>query len=373
MTSTLKKMAASSSKQQDVVAGATLDGAHLGAIRAWLSTSQSLEELRASIQASPVAFLAAHIHSLPAHLLEPFASKTTAQQRASVPLVLERRRRWAARHNERPSRASADDVEGGEENHAHILDLKASRQRLPDLWASTVGQSSIASSPTPQRRPTRPRNQQQLDPPFPDHPAATVNGYETAAAASGSARKYGPAHEGDLYSHPRLTRLMDEQDDEERREEEREREARRAGEPEEDEEEEDEMDDQEMEDDLVEVFQRAVVERFVKGDVSMSRLGPHTFTLRPARLTAPFYPTQPTIPATLYADVDFQDLPEEQEQLAQASSTSSRVEQSDSMMRPSRQQEILDEERYFDDDDDDEDEGTSAHAGDDATNAEIDY
>lgn len=43
------------------------------------------------------------------------------------------------------------------------------------------------------------------------------------------------------------------------------------------------------------------------------------------------------------------------------------------MMRPSRQQELLDEERYFDEDDDDEDEGTPAHAGDDATNAEIDY
>lgn len=280
-------MASSSSKKEDVGAEAKLGDAHLSAIRAWLSTTATPDDLRATILASPLTFLAAHIHSLPAYLLEPFASLTTAQQRSSIPLVLERRRRWAERHEHEEGSAGKGD--NGEESQAHTLDLEASRQRLPDLWSSTVGQSNTSSHSTPRRRPTYPRNQQQLDPPFPDHPAATVKGYEVAAAANGSARKYGPAHEGDLYSHPRLARLMDEQDEEEEREKEREMEARRAEQPEEEEEEdEDGVDDAEMEEELVGVFQRAVAERFVKGDVSTSLLGPHTFTPRPSlRLPSP--------------------------------------------------------------------------------------
>lgn len=274
---------------------AQLDDKFISAVQAWLSIPPSeVQDLRASMLASPLNFVAKYINSLPSQLLVPFAEVTTPQERSRIALVMYRRQSWARRAERLSGDGGQDDKDA-----TTAFGLEASRRRLPELWSSIVGSTTrprLRHFPTPRRRPAA----RQLDPPFPDHPAAAVSGYK-AAAGTTSSIQYGPAHEGDLFSHPRLARLMDEQDEEE--EEERQREERdglHGAEVEEGEDEEE--DDEQIQEELVQVFQRAVVERFIKGDVSQS--GRHLgrgINLTASTLLSLTRPSQPYQPPCMRA------------------------------------------------------------------------
>ncbi|PWN26501.1 hypothetical protein BDZ90DRAFT_233130 [Jaminaea rosea] len=319
---------------------AQLDDKFISAVQAWLSIPPSeVQDLRASMLASPLNFVAKYINSLPSQLLVPFAEVTTAQERSRIPLVMYRRQSWARRADRLSGDGGQDDIDA-----TTTLGLEASRRRLPELWSSIVGSTTrprLRHFPTPCRRPAA----RQLDPPFPDHPAAAVPGYKAAAGTTSSVQ-YGPAHEGDLFSHPRLARLMDEQDEEE--DQERQREERDGLHGAEVEEGEDEEDDEQIEEELMQVFQRAVVERFIKGD--------------------------PTLPSSLYARIDFEDsspLHQGERRETQASASRGEGEAGGVVELARRQEEILDEERYFDDDDGDDDHD-DRHAS-DANGGVMDY
>lgn len=230
----------------------------LHAIAKWLDVDDDPAEvtvLTSSFQDTPQHFLSTHIGVLPPHLLQPLLGKVSVQQRGTIPLVARRRRNYA-------------DQPHSDENP---LAVRVSSHRLPWLWKALVNKDVAAAldseSSAQDAREGKSLSSKVLpDPPFPDHPAANVPGYQdTPAAKDAEGRpRYGPPHQGDLFSHPRIVRLMEEQDCEERRGQ-----SRQTGE-------EDSSDDSvsssEPADDRLnglEIFREAVIERFVQGDVSV--------------------------------------------------------------------------------------------------------
>lgn len=235
--------------QEDIVA-ASMDSDWITALSKWLDTPKA--EVSAQLESNPRQFLAAHVQHLPEPLLRPLTSLVSPVERGTIAVIVQRRRAAATQDASRPAE----------------LEVEAGRRRLPVLSKTLLRRDAVRARPTAFAKPARGAP---LDPPFPDHPAATVPGFQEARGREASKHtRYGPAHEGDLFSHPRLTRLMDEQDGEEEQEEAaREAEREQCEEVDEDEDEgEDGEPDEEADEMDLETFQLAVIERFVKGDVS---------------------------------------------------------------------------------------------------------
>lgn len=264
-----------------------LDDRYWSALASWLDVNRSaLPSLQEEVQSQPLQFLSQNIPRLPEHLLRPQAALTTPQQRATIPLIRERRRRHA------------------ELTKPEEVDLRASRRRLGRLWNVMVGKQAGHG---PEKGKTKADGE--LDPAFPGVP--DLSSLPNVGASGSSLPRYGPPHQGELYTNPRLARLLDEQDEEEAQ--------IRAAEQEEEEEEEEEgaVDDgetgdaAEVDQEDVETFRLAVLDRFVRGDVS-SATGPRSY--RPIAASGLKRNSfrfrmlqQPTLHPSVYAAIDFDE------------------------------------------------------------------
>lgn len=219
----------------------SVDERFLSALSAWLDIKGDPEAqiaLERLLRSDPIALLAKHVDSLPGHLLAPLASYTTPSQRGSIDIIRQRRRVYAEVH--RPDE----------------LELFPSQKRLRQLWKQLVPSNVVVEPARPQG------GDDALDPAFPKMPSDDMPAQFTQSARK---RRYGPVHQGELFDHPRLKRLMDEQDQEEEqiRDEEEEHEEEdgddgegKGAEP----------DEEDFE--AVDAFRAAVLQRFVRGDVS---------------------------------------------------------------------------------------------------------
>ncbi|CAO1614818.1 unnamed protein product [Parajaminaea phylloscopi] len=237
--------------------GRAIDQRHIAALTKWLGRDDcvgSQQRLADEVSEHPLRFLEQHMNSLPAHLSSPILLAISPIARATIRVVSVRRRAYVH------SPAMDDD----------LLGIASSSRRLPARWSRTFGQRSYQDVEEASRDVNA--TEKPADPPFPDHPAATVPGYLDTPEARGpdGKAKYGSPHRGDLFSHPRLVRLMEQQDRLENR-------------PSEQTAEEVESDDgsacedlQGLEDSVelresLDSFQRAVFELFIAGDPTLPR------------------------------------------------------------------------------------------------------
>ncbi|PWN19122.1 hypothetical protein BCV69DRAFT_284280 [Microstroma glucosiphilum] len=238
MTSSLKESSSSSS--------GTLDERYWSALGAWLDVERSsLPSLRAQVQSQPLQFLTQNIPRLPEHLLRPQAALTTPQQRANISLIRQRRRCHA------------------ELRKPEELEVRGSRRRLGRLWKVIVGKQT-----EPAVKKEKADEDEDLDPAFPGVP--DLSNLPNVGANGVKLPRYGPLHQGELFTNPRLARLLDEQDEEEAQ-------LSAAEQEEEEEEEEDDVEDDEemgngaeVDEEDVEAFRIAVLDRFIRGDPTLN-------------------------------------------------------------------------------------------------------
>lgn len=205
------------------------DQRHLQALYKWLNIqddSSTQDQIRQEIENNPLQFLQTYIEVLPSHLLSPLTSSTTPSQRGRIHVVKERRRLYGQRH------------------HPDELELLVARRRLRTLWKRLIrGNVPIDTA--------KAVNASAVQPAFPDQPSTSVN--------------HAASHQGELFDHPRLSRLMQEQDEQE--EATRDQEEEEEEESEQEEEEDSSLMDTEDQQ-AIEAFQFAVLQRFIRGDVS---------------------------------------------------------------------------------------------------------
>lgn len=314
--------------------GSPLHDRYWLALGSWLDVDRSsLASLQAQVQSQPLQFLSQNIPRLPEHLLRPQAALTTPQQRATVPLVRERRRRHA------------------ELRKPEELEIRAGRRRLGRLWKVMVGKQARLGV-----KKGRAEEDGQLDPAFPGVP--DLSSLPNAGANGARLPQYGPPHQGELYTNPRLARLLDEQDEEEAQ--------LTAAEQEEEEEEEEDEEDQggvtgdaaEVDEEDVEAFRLAVLDRFIQGDVSGGS-GPQPYrSCGATRLSCNCFSLamfqQPTIHPSVYATIDFDESldPAASREDGAGSQTGLASDISrGSAAQAALEREQMDEDNYFDDED----------------------
>lgn len=289
----------------------------LQALYKWLDIQTDVgaqSSVQTILNRDPLAFLKTHVDCLPSNLLQSLINeRTTVAQRGTLPAIANRRRAYAQVH------------------HPEELSLANSRNRLRVLW-KRLGSRGIQDDDENQ-------DATELDPPFPNIPS---NDIPVSFTRQASRRQYGPPHTGELFDHPRLRRLMREQD----REEEIEREQ-------EEEEDSDEGEDgiEEEDAEAIEAFKAVVLERFVKGDVSVC--GEASGYGKGTHVT--LFTCQPTISPSLYAHIDFDErLDSSSAEHQQVQGLSRNVNNTaDSALQASREKEQMDEDAWFDNDDDD--------------------
>ena len=224
----------------------------MAAMLDWLALDgRGREAAEARVKVEPLAFLSDNLHVLPPHLLESFAKVLSPQERGTTTRIRSRRRNWA--HTVRPDE----------------LSVQESRKREPLLYKSIMA--------TVQRRGAQMAG--------PSRPVGSAT-----ADAVPSMSKPVLVEPDNVEKQPRFAAVVDRFEEEDVLLTLRRQQGRSTADvdgPPEDEEEED-VDDDETDDAREDQFRDAVIERFVRGDVSSARQ---------RGLAAPSHTTTPSPPA----------------------------------------------------------------------------